>query len=129
MERKQQQTGTVTQLSTYRTARPVGPIQLSDRQLAVREHFLEAAARAPDEAPAALVGMSVLPDGKITSVALQVEPEHVIPVLSAMRIMMTKLESYLTSAVASRFALAVGIGAVIEVFDLVFVPALAAALI
>src|SRR5690606_6305308 len=101
-------------------------IELSERQQAVREHLLETASRAPDDAPAALVGMSVMPSGKINTIALQVEPEHVLPVLEAMRSVMLKLESYLTSAMTSRLALMIGVAAALEAIDIVSVPAMAA---
>ncbi|WP_313453259.1 hypothetical protein [Stutzerimonas nitrititolerans] len=94
--------------------------------MAVREHLLETASRPPEEAPAALVGMSVMPSGAINCITLQVEPEHVLPVLEAMRGLMGKLESYLTSAVASRYLLVFGVALAIEAFDIVTVPAMAA---
>lgn len=126
MERKP---GTVTQLSDYRAPKPplnaIPQIELSDRQLAVREHLLDAADRPPDDAPAALVGLSVMPSGKINSVALQVEPEHVLPVLCAMRSLMTKLESYLTNSIANRYMLMAALAAGIETLDVLTVPALA----
>lgn len=118
--------GNVTQLSAYRAPKAVQQVELSDRQLAIREHLLDAAARTANDAPTALVGLSVMPSGTISSVALQVEPEHVIPVLSAMRILMTKLETYLTTSVSSRYMLVLSVAAAIEIADLVTVPAMAA---
>lgn len=116
----------ITQLSTYRASKFSSPTQLSDRQLAVREHCQDVLKRTADQAPTAIVGIAVQPDGKIQSFALQVEPEHVIPMLSAMRSVMEKLESYLTSSLVGRHLVIVGVWAALQAADLTVAPAMAA---
>lgn len=118
-------TGNVRQLDAYRAPQVIAPAELTDRQMAVREHLLAAADRPASEAPTALVGLSIKPNGIIQSCTLQVEPEHVVPVLAAMRILMGQLESYLTSTLMNKHLMVVAVVASIVTADIMLVPAVA----
>lgn len=121
------QLGNVTQLSAYRAPTPVAQTKLTDRQLAVREHFQDVLDLSAEQSATAYIGLAVQPDGRINSIALQVEPEHVIPVLAAMRVVMTNLESYLTSSLAGRHLMLFGAWLALQVVDIAAVPAMATA--
>lgn len=66
-----------------------------DRQRDIQKMFLDMSKSEIQDSPTAIVGFSVQPSGNIRSVARQIEPEHIEPILIAMRAMMTRLESYL----------------------------------
>ena len=113
-------TGNVTQLNAHRKN------HLAERQEIIRDHLRKAAERSAQDAPTAIVGISVQPDGHIRSLVLQVEPEHVIPVLSAMRLLMARLESCLAERIAARHLLLALVAVALIVADSVTDPAIAA---
>lgn len=87
---------------------------------------MDIANREPSQAPTAVINLSVLPNGNFESLLLNVEPEHVIPALTAMRGMMTKMEAYLTTAITSRAVLVVAFAVALAVVDAFAEPAIAA---
>lgn len=111
--------GNVTQLSAHRKS------HLSDRQEVVRQRLITASERAPHEAPTAMVGICVLPNGHIKTDVIQIEPEHVMPVLSAMRVMMQRLESCLTETITARHIVLGAIAVAIILADSIGEPAIA----
>lgn len=118
MQKKRE--GNVTRLEDHRF-----PHQ-TERQREVKERLMDIANREPSQAPTAVINVSVLPSGKFESVLLNVEPEHVIPALSAMRGLMEKMEAYLTTTIAARTALAVAIAVSLVLIDTYIEPAIAA---
>lgn len=113
-------TGNVTQLSAYRKSN-----SLTERQQVVRDRLLDKAQRPASEAPTAMIGITVLPNGHIRSVAIQIEPEHVMPVLSAMRVLMTRLESCLTESITARHLIFCLIAVALILGDSIGEPAIA----
>lgn len=83
----------VARLSDYRK-------QLTDRQEAILEIVTSYASRPASEIPTAMVAIAVRADGTIRFDAIQVEPEHVLPILAAMREASNELELYLHRSIA-----------------------------
>lgn len=111
--------GKVTRLDDHRF-----PHQ-RERQQQVKEKLMDLATREPGSAPTAIVGLNILPTGSIEAVVFNVEPEHIVPALTAMRGLMVKMEAYLTTALSSRALLVAAIAVSLVVVDIVAEPALA----
>lgn len=111
--------GKVTRLDDHRY-----PHQ-RERQRQVSERLMDIASREPSLAPTAVINVSVLPNGNFESIMLNVEPEHVVPALSAMRCLMVKMEAYLTAAITNRVVVIFAVAAALILVDSFSEPALA----
>lgn len=116
------QAGNVKQLNSYRFP------HLIERQRIVRERLLLIANREAAEAPAAVVGIVILPDGHLLSTALAVEPEQIVPVLGALRKLIFRLEQHLTDSLVMRMLIVSMVVATIWMADSTLAPAIAACL-
>lgn len=89
---------------------------------------MEIASRTAEDQPTAIVGLNILPSGVMETVIFNLEPEHVIPALTAMRGLMEKMEAYLTTAIAGRAVLGICIAVALALVDSYVEPAVAALL-
>lgn len=117
---KKQREGNVTRLDDYRQS------PLTQRQEEVKVRITEILSRTNEMQPTAIVGLNILPSGVMETVIFGVEPEHVIPALTAMRGLMDKMEAYLTTAIVGRAALGVAIAISVALADSYAAPAVAA---
>lgn len=80
----------VSKLDDYR---PKSHVEL--RQERIRSHVTEFASQQGESAAVAIVGASIKANGEVTTTALNVEAEHVVPLVSALNKLTGELMRFL----------------------------------